>query len=225
MATGNPQPKRSASGFESDADSLAAQFFSRKVHLIESIRQGLTVLALCCGITALALASHTLSVYRWTHLPDEYLLPLWPDSFDIRPTVALIAGSSIVVVASIISLVASRVTWMRSKMLIHTSTSFSAPVIGLIAAIVAMSVFYAVNTSTTADTMQSWTCRWKAVAMMWPPHFSTLCNESQAGLYMAILLIPLEVLIVGMAAWQFVVERQASKHGFSAVKPKRPGSQ
>lgn len=225
MANGDTKPDPSACGFESDAVSLAGRFFSRKLDLIESVRQGLTVLALCCGITALTLAAHTLSVYTWTRLPDEYLLPLWPDRFDVRPTVALVVGSTVLVIANIISLVASKVTWMRSKKSIHTSISFSAPVIGLIAAIVAISVFYAVNTSTTADTMQSWTCRWKAVVMMLPPHFSTLCNESRAGLYMAILLIPLEVLIVGMAGWQFVVERQALGHSFSAVKSGSPASQ
>ena len=82
-----------------------------------------------------------------------------------------------------------------------------APLIALIAAIVAMAYFYTIDTSTTVDTLQSWTCRWKDVYMASPPHFGALCKESQTGLYLSILLIPLEAITLGVAAYQAGLER------------------
>lgn len=78
------------------------------------------------------------------------------------------------------------------------------------AAVVAMSVFYSINASTTVDTLQSWSCRWSDVVMVTRPHFGTLCKQSKAGLYMSILLIPIEAITLGAGAYQMVLERNIS---------------
>src|SRR5690348_6918772 len=106
--------------------------------------------------------------------------------------------------------------------MIHSALTIASPVVGLIVALVAVALFYAINASTTADTMQSWTCRWEAVVMTVSPHFGTLCKEVKTGLYMSILLIPLEIALLGVAGWQLIVKRQASAFGLSARKADSP---
>lgn len=98
----------SVSDFEVDAHDLQLKSKSRMAGMVHSLRIAMTVLALAAGITILGLSGNSLAVYKNTYVPDDYLLPLWPGSFDIRPTTALVAGSAIVTVASIISLCASK---------------------------------------------------------------------------------------------------------------------
>lgn len=71
-----------------------------------------------------------------------------------------------------------------------------------------MSIFYNVSASTTTDSFQSWTCRWKDVEMKMQPHFGTLCKQSQAGIALSVLLVPIEVIILGVAAYQVILKRQ-----------------
>jgi hypothetical protein len=71
---------------------------------IESVRLGLTVLAL-------------LAVYNQTHLGQDFLLPLWPSDFNIGPNIALIACGAIVILASAVSLLISKVQYVS----LHTT--------------------------------------------------------------------------------------------------------
>ena len=95
----------------------------------------------------------------------------------------------------------------------HTPVTFVAPFLGFVAALIAMAYFYAVNASNTDDTLQSWSCRWTSVQMTQQPHFGTLCRQSKAGLYLAVLLIPIEGIVFAIAAFQFSVEKSASSLG------------
>jgi hypothetical protein len=216
------QVAASTSGFESDAASLSWHPTVKKLGIVETIRVSLTTTALLFGITILAVSADALTVYNNTHLPADFLLPLWPDHFDIRPTIALVVGSSIVNVSNIISLVFTKVDSLRTRQTVHSALTVAAPAVGFIVAIVAVALFYAINASTTADTMQSWTCRWEAVVMTVPPNFGTLCKEAKTGLYMSILLIPLEIAVLGLAGWQLIAERQLSGFGFRARKAGSP---
>lgn len=40
------------------------------------------------------------------------------------------------------------------------------------------------------------------------PHFGTLCKQSKAGLALSVLLVPLEAVVLAVAAYQSVLERQ-----------------
>jgi hypothetical protein len=77
--------------------------------ILESVRLGLTLLALLSAIVIVGTSSHTLGTFHSTHLGEEYLLPLWPADFDLRPTTVLVACSVFIVVFSALSLVASTV--------------------------------------------------------------------------------------------------------------------
>lgn len=90
--------------------------------------------------------------------------------------------------------------------------AFLAPLAGLTAALVAVAFFYAVDASDTADTFLSWTCRWEAVPMSRSPRWAPLCRQARAALYLAVLLIPAEVVALALAAFQLKVERYTERY-------------
>ncbi|KAF3064859.1 hypothetical protein GL218_01703 [Daldinia childiae] len=195
----------------SDVDPQDHQYQShvKKLRLVDSARIGLTGLALLCGLTILGTAADTLAVYNATHLSSDYHLPLWPDQFDLRPTVALVVGSTIVAISNIISLLCSKVRVLRNQTTVHTSLTFAAPFVGFTAVMISMIFFYAVNTSATNDTLQSWSCQWGFASMGAKPHFGTLCNESRVALYLSVILIPVELIVFTVAGYQSILERKA----------------
>lgn len=124
MATTTDE-KAQASGSEFETSSQETQVprskTAKSLGVLDGARTALTVLALCCGITVLGVSADALRTYDATHLPGEFLLPLWPDEFDLRPTVALCVGSTIVTLANVVSLVFSRVKTVRQPL--HSSSS------------------------------------------------------------------------------------------------------
>jgi hypothetical protein len=81
---------------------------------------------------------------------------------------------------------------------------------GLVGAVIAMAIFYAVNASTEVDTIQSWTCHWSGVRMETRPYFGTLCKQTRASLTLATLLVPLEALVIGIAGCEAIFLRRAN---------------
>lgn len=71
-----------------------------------------------------------------------------------------------------------------------------------------MIFFYAINASTTADTLQSWSCQWEFASLAAKPHFGTLCKESKTALYLSVVLVPLELVIFTLASYQMVLLRK-----------------
>lgn len=100
---------------------------------------------------------------------------------------------------------------LRNKTGLHAIASLAAPAISFVASLVAMALFYAVNASTTVDSLQSWSCRWKDVPMRAQPHFGTLCRQSEAGVALTVLLVPLEAAVLAVAGYQAVLERQVAR--------------
>jgi hypothetical protein len=82
--------------------------------ILDSVRLGLTLLALLSSIVIVGTSSHTLGTFQSTHLGDEFLLPLWPADFDLRPTTALVACSVFIIFFSALSLIASSVPAVRT---------------------------------------------------------------------------------------------------------------
>ncbi|KAK1640499.1 hypothetical protein BDP81DRAFT_458613 [Colletotrichum phormii] len=212
------------SDFEVDSDDTHYPSHARLLKGVDAARVSLTVVALLMGITILGTSADALAVYDATHVPAGFMLPLWPDAFDLRPTVALVVGSSILIIVNLVSLLFSRVQSLRNRTLVHNSLAVAAPLVGLVASIIAMSFFYSINASITVDTLQSWSCRWSNVAMMTRPHFGTLCKQSKAGLYLSILLIPIEAIIVGMGGYQMMLERNVSKTNRVVLEERKSGS-
>lgn len=113
ISTGSKTEISAASNFEVDMDDAQFESKSRMFRLADSARLGMTVLGLAAGITILGVSADSIAVYNATHVPADFLLPLWPANFDLRPTVALVVGGTLVMVANAVSLVASKVPTVR----------------------------------------------------------------------------------------------------------------
>lgn len=111
MAEVTPECASDFQDFDTTRDAAAAGHgkMLRTARTAESVRLALTLLALLAGMAILGTSADTLSVYNQTHLGAEYFLALWPSDFDITPTIALIACSGAILVASAVSLVAMKV--------------------------------------------------------------------------------------------------------------------
>ncbi|TGJ79657.1 hypothetical protein E0Z10_g9100 [Xylaria hypoxylon] len=199
----------SASDFEVDPRDLTYQRQQGIIRFLNTVRIGLTGLALVSGITILGTSANALMVYNNTHVSSEFNLPLWPDEFDLRPAVALVVGSSIVILANLASLVFSKVKVLHNQTIAHTSMTFIVPFIGLAAALISIAFFYAINASTTVDTLQSWSCQWSYINMRLEPYFGTLCKQSQTALYLSVILVPVEFITLVAAGVQMGLERKA----------------
>ncbi|KAH8161881.1 hypothetical protein CIB48_g6374 [Xylaria polymorpha] len=229
----------SPSNFEVDPRDHFYQKQQGTIRFLDSVRVGLTGLALLSGITILGTAANAILVYNNTHVSKGFNLALWPDEFDLRPTVALVVGSSIVILANLVSLIFSKArvvsrtsgqhiqanmltsTQLQNQALVHTSMTFIAPFVGFAAALIAIVFFYAVNVSTTVDTLQSWSCQWGYANMKMEPHFGTLCNQSKTALYLAVILVPVEFITLAVAGAQMATERK-TKAFVPEPKPSSP---
>ncbi|KAI0512790.1 hypothetical protein F5B22DRAFT_293509 [Xylaria bambusicola] len=200
----------SASNFEVDPRDITYQQQQGTIRLLNGICVGLTALALVSGITILGTSANAILVYNNTHVSSAFNLALWPEAFDLRPTVAQVVGSSIIILASLVSLIFSRVQVLHNQRVMHTSLTFIAPFVGFVAALIGISFYYGVNASSTVDTLQSWSCRWSSVNMRIEPYFGTLCRQSQTALYLSVILVPVELVILAAAGVQMSLERKAS---------------
>lgn len=99
----------SASDFEMETHQFELQAKIRLCRIVEMSRVVLTAVALVAGIAILGLSADALKVYNATHVSPEYLLPLWPDNVDLRPTNALVAAGSIAVAVNVVCLLAGKV--------------------------------------------------------------------------------------------------------------------
>ncbi|KAL2188665.1 hypothetical protein L209DRAFT_235690 [Thermothelomyces heterothallicus CBS 203.75] len=204
----------SASSIEADLQDQHLQSKLRTIRMTDAARAGVTLLALLTGLTILGVSANTLRVYQGTHVSRDFMLPLWPEEFDLRPTLSLVAGSAVVVVANLVALGFGQVGALRGPRAAatRTATAFLAPLAGLAGTLVAVAFFYAVNASDAADTFLSWTCRWEAVPMWRAPRWAPLCRQARAALYLAVLLIPVEVAALALAAFQLRVERYTERY-------------
>ncbi len=98
----------SASNFEVDPRDLAYQRQQGTIRFLHGVRVGLTGLALVSSITILGTSANALMVYNNTHVSSDFNLALWPDEFDLRPTVALVVASAIIIIANLVSLLFSK---------------------------------------------------------------------------------------------------------------------
>ncbi len=82
-------------------------------------------------------------------------------------------------------------------------------------------MFYVANNSATADTLTSWSCRWRHLALTSSaaPKFAGLCRASHAAVDLAIILVPVEFLALVLAGWQLKVERYTAAYAHARKSP------
>ena len=92
----------------------AMRHSQKKSNLITSVNTGLTVLALLSAMTIVGTSADTIQVYNTTAVGEGRFLSMWPNEFDLRPTVALVVCGAIILVGSVLSLVVGKVNLVRS---------------------------------------------------------------------------------------------------------------
>ncbi len=100
----------SVSDFEVSSEDSRAQSKLSLVRIVDTLRVGFTIVALAVGAVVLGLSADALAVYNSTSLPADFMISLWPDEFDTRPTKALIACGAVVIVANGLALALSKVS-------------------------------------------------------------------------------------------------------------------
>lgn len=211
-----------SSDFEVDSHDLPLQSKIKTLGLLDTVRTALTAVTLLSAVSILAVSADALSVYQATHLPNDFLLPLWPTDFNIRPTLALVICSAIVVVTSGVSLGFGRIKSLGDKAALNAIAILVPTAISFIAALIAISFFYTVNASTEVDTVQSWSCQWRDVSMTMRPHFGTLCKQTQAGIGLAVALVPLQVITLGVSVGELIVLKAVNAMGVPSRKTPSP---
>lgn len=172
---------------------------------LEAGRMGLSTLAAVLAVVIVGTSGHNLKIYNDTHVPNDFLLPLWPYDFNLGPGIALVACGSIMIVAAAASLVVGKVPSLRSNTPVHTFLTLGSAFVGLVSAIVATSFFYGINRSSVTATIQSWSCHWSDVQMTSEPNFHRMCRQAEAGLYLTVIMIPL-FAIIGIVGIMAVVQ-------------------
>ena len=100
---------------QGSASTAVESKYLNKVKAIHYARLGLSVIFVALGTAAVASEGHALQVYNHTHLDSQWWLPLWPQYFDVRQTVTVLAGSAIIVFTSLIYIIAALIPSVSSK--------------------------------------------------------------------------------------------------------------
>ncbi|PHH54337.1 hypothetical protein CFIMG_000686RA [Ceratocystis fimbriata CBS 114723] len=166
-------------------------------------RSSLNLLSLAAGITIIGLSARNLHIYNETHLAANFLLPLWPTNTNIGPTIAMIVAGAVVTVCSAVAIALD-----QAQKNSHTTVGASAAVsvLSFISAMSAVIVHYTGN-SASADTIETWSCKWNHVSMLSEPHFGDICLHAKATAGLAVALMPLQVLIMSVVLLGFVADK------------------
>jgi hypothetical protein len=81
----------------------------RGMRVTSTTHLGLTVLAFFVGIVILVLSAHAIAVFNDTYLGADFLLPLWPGTFNLGPSIAVLVCGGVVIVSALGVVVASKV--------------------------------------------------------------------------------------------------------------------
>jgi hypothetical protein len=109
MADAEHSPTPEFTEFRGDGERLN----TRRARLVDSARVGITTLTFLMAATILGTSGDALAVYNQTHVDQSYWLALWPSDFNVGPTISLVAGSSVIVLSSVMSLIASKTQFVR----------------------------------------------------------------------------------------------------------------
>jgi hypothetical protein len=96
-----------------EVDDVRTQKKLRTLRRFDGTLQAMSTLALFMALTVMGVSADILAVYNTTHATTNFPLSLWPTSFNLRPNVALLVGSTVVFLANWLSLVACKVRSAR----------------------------------------------------------------------------------------------------------------
>lgn len=76
---------------------------ARRIRILDVARLALTVFGVAAAAAVVGCEAHTLSVYNFTRLDEEFFLPpLWPAGLDLRPSHGMVVGGSMAVLMGLV---------------------------------------------------------------------------------------------------------------------------
>ena len=163
---------------------------------------GLAGLSMCLCLAIIGTGGRSLHVYYDQRTKNEWLLPLWPNHFDMRELQTLIgtAGAIFVLNAVLaVALLVNNVCILPPRSSLHLVRvpsliqAIQLPTNGLVLGSSLLSTIVGVISiafptwvnwrAPTTDTMRTWTCRWSnypeiLVGYGPPKEFNTMCSET-----------------------------------------------
>ena len=88
-------------------DDIIAYQHQRYSKLVSRLRLALTTITLVISVAIVACSGSSLRAYSGRGFAEEWWLPIWPASVDLRPTHAVLACGIVLMVASLIYLAAA----------------------------------------------------------------------------------------------------------------------
>ena len=88
-------------------DDLANAKYSRYARAVEWLRIFLSIITLAISVAVTACAGDALRAYSKSRVQPEWLLPLWPQNVDLRPTRAMLGCGIAIVFLSLVYLAAA----------------------------------------------------------------------------------------------------------------------
>ncbi|KAF2726073.1 hypothetical protein K431DRAFT_280106 [Polychaeton citri CBS 116435] len=185
---------------------LDLEFDTMLPNLLRTPAPALTVatlaLSIALGISVLAIAARSLSVFHSQQTLNVWLLPLWPSHFDLRGLQTSVGVCSATVLLNAFSLASMVVPKLPGSNIVGLATGLLASAL-VVASVILQAV---INNPTEGgrDTLQTWSCQWEAA---WfgkggnprPKHFESLCIETKFSYYGSIPLLLLQVALVGLS--------------------------
>jgi hypothetical protein len=68
----------------------------RRLRMLHWVRIAISIFVVGAGAAIVACEAHALHTYNVTNLSNQWFLPLWPQHFDLTPSVAILAGGAVI---------------------------------------------------------------------------------------------------------------------------------
>ncbi|KAJ5901524.1 hypothetical protein N7495_002052 [Penicillium taxi] len=206
------------SGHAYSSDRDEADFLKRS-RALQWPRLGLSFLILAGSAALIACEAVPLHHYKTTSQWESTGLALWPQNFDLRPTVAGLSIGCVIGFLNLIYVVAALLPSPHSNINLLNAYASASAFAGLIASLVGILFTLYLPSSTYPigftenETLHTWTCKWKSSSedVSSPIYFSRDCIESRAGFALLYVLLALEILMGITAAVGTWLQRDVSR--------------
>jgi len=152
-------------------------------------------------------------VYYNQQSTNVWLLPVWPNHFDLRELETLIGTSATIFVLNTILAVALLVPALPANLLVLVSALLST-VVGVISIAFPTVVNYH---APTRDTLKTWTCRWSDKSYRLhqfhaPEQFQGLCHKTRFAYYSTIPVFVIQILLLCLGFYALFARHPQRTH-------------
>ncbi|KAJ5578739.1 uncharacterized protein N7459_007703 [Penicillium hispanicum] len=193
----------STAGSHAYSSDLEESIFLQRNRSIHWGRLALSCLISAAAITVIACEAVPFRHYMTTAEWASTGLTLWPQNFDLRPTVAALSCGCVIAFMNLIYVVAALLPSPHSRIKLLNICASASALAGFITSLVGILFIIYLPSSTYPtgftknETLHSWTCKWKKDTGhdTTPVHFVRDCHNTRAGFALLCTLLGLEILM------------------------------